>query len=76
MVSASAGLIATAAASAQAKDGRSDATADQTYKVVKSKDGTVKYCTFVPPVTGSRLGQTVCKTQDQWKAAGVTLNIQ
>ncbi|MGN6279272.1 MAG: hypothetical protein ACTHM8_11190 [Sphingomonas sp.] len=76
LASATLGLIATAAASAQAKDGRRDAPADQKYEVVKSKDGTVKYCTYMPPVTGTRLGQTICKTQDQWKASGVVLNVQ
>ncbi|MGN6269856.1 MAG: hypothetical protein ACTHM0_08190 [Sphingomonas sp.] len=72
-VSAGIGLIGAAAVSAQAKD-NGDAGM-QKYEVVKGKDGTVKYCTKLPPVTGSRISQEICKTQDQWKALGVTLNV-
>jgi len=74
LFSAGAGLIVTAAVSAQAKDGRRDVPT-QNYQVKKAKDGTVKYCVTVPPTTGTWLPHKVCKTQQQWKDLGVTLNL-
>jgi hypothetical protein len=41
----------------------------------KSPDGTIKYCTRLPAVTGSRMRPMVCKTVKQWKEVGVDLNI-
>lgn len=75
-VPAGIGLIAATAASAQAKDNHRDTSGPtQKYVVMKEKDGTVKYCTTLPPITGSRIAQKICKTEQGWKEEGVTLNV-
>jgi hypothetical protein len=75
-VPAGIGLIAATAASAQAKDkGEGANVPAQKYVVTKGKDGTVKYCTTLPPITGSIIAQKICKTEQGWKEDGVTLNV-
>ncbi|MBY8828763.1 hypothetical protein [Hephaestia mangrovi] len=65
------------ASAAHATEGRQDdANATQKYVVKKTKSGKTLYCTNEGPVTGSRIGSTVCKTLEQWKDVGVELNVQ
>jgi len=73
-VSMGMGLVVATGAAAQAKD-RGTNSDQQQYQVKKSPDGTVKYCTQLPAVTGSRIQPVICKTAKQWKQAGVDLNI-
>ena len=67
------GLLAAAGAAAQAKDLGTDSD-QQEYQVRKSSDGTVKYCTRLAAVTGSRLRPMVCKTAKEWKDLGVVFD--
>ncbi|HEU4961896.1 MAG TPA: hypothetical protein VFT56_16025 [Sphingomonas sp.] len=70
-----AGLMAATGSAAWATEGTKASSDQQQYKVQKSSDGTVKYCTKLPEVTGSRLRPEVCKTAKQWKQYGVEINV-
>lgn len=70
------GLLGAAGTAAQAaQHGHHDSADTQKYEVKKQPDGTFKYCTQMPEVTGSRIRPVVCKTQQEWKEVGVELNI-
>ena len=74
-LSMGAGLMTTASSAAWATEGRKTASdQQQEYHVRKSEDGTVKYCTKLPAVTGSRLQTVVCKTAKEWKDLGVVFD--
>jgi hypothetical protein len=73
-VSMGMGLLVAAGSAAQARDSGTD-SGQQQYRMRKSPDGTIKYCTRLPAVTGSRMRPMVCKTVKQWKEVGVDLNI-
>jgi len=68
--------LAAAGSAAWAAEGHKTSSADQQrYEVRKSSDGTVKYCTKMQAVTGSRLQPVICKTAKEWKHYGVELNV-
>ena len=69
------GLMAAAGSAAWATEGAKKPADQQKFEVKKSSDGTVKYCTKMPKVTGSRLQLVVCKTAEQWKEYGVEINV-
>lgn len=67
-------LSAVAPAVAATRHNTTDANQQQ-YRVVKSRNGTVRYCTQLPAVTGSIMRPTVCKTAEEWAQEGVKLNL-
>jgi hypothetical protein len=73
--SVGAGLMAATGSAAWATEGAKAPADQQQYTVKTSSDGTVKYCTKMPAVTGSRLQPEVCKTAKDWKKHGVQINV-
>jgi len=45
-------------------------TTSDSYKVSVDKNG--RYCVQIPPMTGSRVASTQCRTQENWAKDGVT----
>ena len=70
------GLAAASGSAAWAKNSRSPDSDTQQYTVKKMPDGTVKYCTQLSALTGTRIPSTICKTAEEWKKAGVVLNLR
>lgn len=78
-VAGSALLVAAAVAPAMAAThpvAQNAGDGHQDYRLVKGKDGKDRYCTTMPPVTGSFIPQTICKTAKEWAGLGVQLNVK
>lgn len=71
-----AGLFAGTGSAAWATEGDKPSSDQQQYTVKESPDGTVKYCTRIAPVTGTRLSTVLCKTAKEWKRYGVEINVR
>ncbi|HEX7657512.1 MAG TPA: hypothetical protein VF404_11005 [Sphingomonas sp.] len=68
-------MAATAPAFAAGATPNNDSS-KQEYTVKHDASGKTIYCATVPPVTGSRISQQVCKTAKEWKRDGVQLDVQ